>query len=48
MLSHFGIVFFLRFSATSAAKKFFAAENAERRRKELGGGTVEMLRGVHS
>jgi len=28
-------VFFLRFSATSAAKRFLAAENAERRRISL-------------
>jgi hypothetical protein len=48
MLNHSGIVFFLRFSATSAAEVFFAAENAERRRKELGGGIVGMLRGVYS
>ena len=44
MLSHFVVVFFLRFSATSAARGFFAAESAERRRKELGGETMGMLR----
>jgi len=47
MLSHFGVVFFLRFSATSAAGRFFAAENAEKRRKGLGGETMEMLREMH-